>query len=106
RAIGVSNFHIHHLQDLLAESDIVPAVNQFECHPLLNQKPLLKFCREQGIQAEAWSPLMKGNLDIPQLSELAEKYGKTKAQIVLRYELQNGLVVIPKSVREDRIREN
>mgnify|MGYP001409883409 CR=1 FL=1 len=106
RAIGVSNFHVHHLEDLMADCEIVPMVNQVEFHPLLSQVPLRKFCREKGIQFEAWSPLMQGNLDHPTLAELARKYGKSPAQIVLRWDLQHGVVTIPKSVREERIREN
>jgi len=85
RAIGVSNFHVHHLEDLMADCEIVPMVNQVEFHPLLSQVPLRKFCREKGIQFEAWSPLMQGNLDHPTLAELARKYGKSPAQIVLRW---------------------
>ncbi|MFB0841532.1 aldo/keto reductase [Paenibacillus oleatilyticus] len=106
RAIGVSNFKVHHLEDLLQDSEIVPAVNQVEFHPLLIQQELRTFCKEQKIQLEAWSPLMQGNLDLPLLSELAGKYGKTPAQIILRWDLQHGVVTIPKSIRESRIREN
>ncbi len=106
RAIGVSNFKIHHLQDLLASCEIVPMVNQVEFHPLLHQRELLAFCREHQIQLEAWSPLMQGNLDQPVLREIAEKYGKTPAQVVLRWDLQQEVVTIPKSVTPSRIREN
>jgi diketogulonate reductase-like aldo/keto reductase len=82
-------------------------VNQVEFHPLLTQKELLQYCKQEGIQLEAWSPLMRGNhLDHPTLAALAEKYGKTPAQIILRWDLQHGVVTIPKSVREHRIREN
>jgi len=106
RAIGVSNHQIHHLQDIMDASEIVPAVNQVEFHPLLTQKELLGFCKDKGIQLEAWSPLMQGNLDVPLLAELAEKYQKTPAQIVLRWDLQNGVVTIPKSITPHRIEEN
>ncbi|KZE83455.1 glyoxal reductase [Paenibacillus elgii] len=106
RAIGVSNFKVHHLEDLLQDSEIVPAVNQVEFHPLLIQQELRTFCKEHKIQLEAWSPLMQGNLDLPLLSELAGKYGKTPAQIILRWDLQHGVITIPKSIRESRIREN
>jgi diketogulonate reductase-like aldo/keto reductase len=106
RAIGVSNFHVHHLQDLLADAEVVPAVNQVEYHPLLNQTELLAFCREHKIQLEAWSPLMQGNLDLPILAQLAQKYGKSPAQIVLRWDLQNEVVTIPKSITPSRIQEN
>ncbi|CAG5079882.1 Glyoxal reductase,related to aryl-alcohol dehydrogenases [Thermobacillus xylanilyticus] len=106
RAIGVSNFQIHHLESLKETSGIIPAVNQVEFHPLLTQKELLDYCKREGIQLEAWSPIMKGNLDLPVLQELAAKYGKTPAQIVLRWDLELGVVTIPKSVRRERIAEN
>jgi len=106
RAAGVCNFQIHHLEDILRESDVVPVVDQVELHPLLNQKELRDFCKPKGIQVEAWSPLMQGNLSHPVLTELANKYGKTPAQIILRWDLQNEVVIIPKSVHESRINEN
>ena len=106
RAIGVSNFLIHHLEDLMGSCRIKPMVNQVEMHPLLTQKKLLAFCRKEGIQIESWRPLMQGRLDLPLIRELAEKYGKTPAQIVLRWHLQLGIVTIPKSVKPERIREN
>lgn len=106
RAIGVSNFHINHLRALLDSSDVVPSVNQIELHPLLNQKEIRAFCQLNNITVEAWSPLMKGNLSLPVLVEIAEKHQRTVAQIVLRWHIQHGVVVIPKSVHEYRIREN
>ena len=106
RAIGVSNFHIHHLKEILESSAVVPAVNQIELHPLLNQKEIRDFCQLNNIIVEAWSPLMIGNLTIPDLVKLAETYTKTPAQIVLRWHVQHGVVVIPKSVHDYRIREN
>ncbi|MBA4493326.1 aldo/keto reductase [Paenactinomyces guangxiensis] len=107
RAIGVSNFQIHHIEELKKHCDILPMVNQVEYHPLLTQKELLQYCKQEGIQLEAWSPLMRGNhLDHPTLADLSEKYGKTPAQIILRWDLQHGVVTIPKSVQEHRIREN
>lgn len=106
RAIGVSNFHVHHLEDILADCKVKPMVNQVEYHPLLTQDELLTFCKKNEIQMEAWSPLMQGNLDLPLLHELAQKYGKSPAQIVLRWDLQNGVVTIPKSITESRIIEN
>ena len=106
RAIGVSNFQIHHLEDLMGACRIKPMVNQVELHPLLAQKKLQMFCRKEGIQIESWRPIMNGNLDVPLLAELSAKYGKTPAQIVIRWHLQQGIVTIPKSVREARIREN
>ncbi|RKP47335.1 aldo/keto reductase [Cohnella endophytica] len=106
RAIGVSNFNIHHLEDLMGTCRIKPMVNQVELHPLHTQKKLFAFCRKEGIQLESWRPLMQGRLDLPLIQELAAKYGKTAAQIVLRWHLQLGIVTIPKSVREARILEN
>lgn len=106
RAIGVCNFQTHHLEDVMAGSDIVPMINQVEFHPLLSQKPLLNYCREHNIQLEAWSPLMQGNLDHPVLQQLAAKYDRTPAQIVLRWDIQQGVVTIPKSVTPSRMREN
>ncbi|OMD59914.1 glyoxal reductase [Paenibacillus odorifer] len=106
KSIGVSNFQVHHLKDIIEDTGVVPVVNQVEFHPLLTQRELLKYANEQGIQLEAWSPLMQGNLDLPLLNELAEKYGKTPAQIVLRWDLQQGVITIPKSVHADRIKEN
>lgn len=107
RAIGVSNFQVHHLKDLLSEAKVVPAVNQVEFHPYLTQKELLRYCREQAIQLEAWSPLGQGHLlEHETLKGIAAKYGKTVAQVILRWDLQLGVVTIPKSVREARIIEN
>jgi len=106
RAIGVSNFHIHHLEELRKVSEIVPAVNQVEFHPLLTQRDLLTYCRDHKIQMEAWSPLMQGNLDHPLLTELAQKYGKSPAQIVIRWDLDQKVVTIPKSITPQRIRQN
>ncbi len=107
RAIGVSNFQIHHLQDVLTGAEMKPMINQVEYHPRLTQKELQAFCKEQGIQMEAWSPLMQGQLlDNETLQEIAHKYGKTTAQIILRWDLQNEVVTIPKSTKEHRIVAN
>ncbi|MCY0090225.1 MULTISPECIES: aldo/keto reductase [Bacillus amyloliquefaciens group] len=107
KAIGVSNFQIHHLKHLMKETEIKPMINQVEYHPRLTQKELLAFCTEQGIQLEAWSPLMQGKLlDHPVLQEIAEKYGKSAAQVILRWDLQNGVITIPKSTKKHRIEEN
>jgi len=106
RAIGVSNFQIHHLEDVLSNCEISPMVNQVEYHPLLSQTELLSYCKEHRIQLEAWSPLMQGHLDHPKLADIAVKYNKTPAQVVLRWDLQHEVVTIPKSVREVRIIEN
>lgn len=106
RAIGVSNFNIHHLEELRQNSEITPVVNQVEYHPMLTQKELLAYCQERQIQLEAWSPLMQGNLDHPLLVELGQKYGKSPAQIVIRWDLENKVVTIPKSITPERIRQN
>jgi diketogulonate reductase-like aldo/keto reductase len=108
RAIGVSNFTPEHLDSLLEIAQVVPAVNQIELHPMLNQQEVLEYCVSKGIQVESWSPLMKGRglLEHPVLVEVADKYQKTPAQIILRWHIQTGLIVIPKSVTPDRIREN
>jgi methylglyoxal/glyoxal reductase len=107
RAIGISNFLIHHLTGFLPECKVVPAVNQVEFHPELIQPELLEFCQSRQIQVEAWSPIMKGRVvDIPVLQALAVKYGKTPVQIVLRWDIQKGVVTIPKSVTPERIISN
>lgn len=107
RAIGVSNFKIHHLEELFEDSEVTPAVNQIELHPRLTQEDVRAYCKEKGIQVEAWSPLMRGRLmDEPTLVDLAKKYGKTPAQIIIRWDLQHGLITIPKSVRKERIIKN
>ena len=107
KAIGVSNFNIHHLQDLFDVAEVKPMVNQVEFHPYLVQQPLIDFCKQNNIQYQAWSPLMQGNvINIDLLKELAVKYKKTVTQIVLRWNLQKGAVTIPKSVRPERIIEN
>ncbi|RXJ04635.1 aldo/keto reductase [Anaerobacillus alkaliphilus] len=107
RAIGVSNFHVPHLKDLMADCEIKPMVNQVEYHPRLTQKELHEFCKENQIQLEAWSPLMQGQLlDEPVLAELGQKYGKSVAQVILRWDLQNEVVTIPKSVNPVRLKEN
>ena len=107
RAIGVSNFLQHHLEDLLGDAQVVPMVNQLEFHPWLVQPALLAYCRQHQIQYEAWSPLMQGKLfeqDI--VNDLARKYGKSPGQIVLRWDLQKGVVTIPKSVKREHILSN
>ncbi|MBD3920566.1 aldo/keto reductase [Paenibacillus sp. PR3] len=107
RAIGVSNFHIHHLEDVMAGAEIVPMVDQVEYHPHLAQLALREFCAANGIQLEAWSPLKQGQLlNEPTIAKLADKYGKSVSQIIIRWDLQNGVVTIPKSVKAHRIAEN
>lgn len=101
RAIGVSNFLRHHLEDLLTSVEIVPMVNQMEFHPYLVQQDLVDFCNSNGIQYQAWSPLMQGNIfDLDIMKDLTLKYNKTIAQIVLRWDLQKGVVTIPKSSKK------
>jgi len=108
RAIGVSNFQVPHLERLAAETGTVPAVNQIELHPYLQQDELRAYHREHGIATEAWSPLAKGGdlLRDERIVAMAEKYGKSPAQIVLRWHVQLGNIVFPKSVRPERMREN
>jgi 2,5-diketo-D-gluconate reductase A len=107
RAIGVSNFQIAHLERLIAETQVVPAVNQVELHPQLQQEPLRRFHAEHGIATEAWGPLGQGTaLADPVISAVAAGHGRSPAQVVLRWHLQLGNVVIPKSTTPSRIREN
>jgi 2,5-diketo-D-gluconate reductase A len=108
RAIGVSNFQVAHLQRLLTETDVVPALNQIELHPLLQQAELRAFHAEHGILTEAWSPLAQGGdlLEHPLFVALGERHGKNAAQVILRWHVQLGNVVIPKSVTPERIASN
>lgn len=108
RAIGVSNFEVDHLRRLLDETTVVPAVNQIELHPHYQRDDLRKFHAEQGIVTEAWSPLARGGvlLESEVIQGIAEKYGKTPAQAVLRWHLDIGNVIIPKSVTPQRIAQN
>lgn len=107
RAIGVSNFLPHHLDELMKDATIKPMVNQVELHPQLNQPELRAYCDEHDIQLEAWSPLARGKFfDDPLIQELSEKYGKTPAQIILRWDYQHRVVTIPKSSNPERQAEN
>jgi diketogulonate reductase-like aldo/keto reductase len=107
RAIGLSNFQIHHMQDILAICDTLPAINQVEFHPQLLQVELRRFCTDNQIQLEAWSPLGQGlALTNPTITAIARQYDKTPAQIVIRWDLQHGVVTIPKSSHPKRIVEN
>ncbi|MGG0590680.1 aldo/keto reductase [Priestia megaterium] len=107
RAIGVSNFQVHHLEDLIADAEVKPMVNQIEFHPLLTQTEVREYCKKQEIQVEAWSPLAQGELlDNEVLTQIAEKHGKSTAQVILRWDLQNEVVTIPKSTKEHRIIQN
>jgi 2,5-diketo-D-gluconate reductase A len=108
RSIGVSNFTIEHLERLAAETGTVPAVNQIELHPRFPQGELRRYHADHGIATEAWSPIGQGGdlLQDPTLGTLAERYGKTPAQVVLRWHVQLGNIVFPKSMRPERMREN
>jgi diketogulonate reductase-like aldo/keto reductase len=107
RAVGVSNYMVWHLEELLSYSSTIPAVNQVEFHPYLYLKDLMDFCQSHGIQLESYSPLTKGvKLDEPSLADIASKYSRTPAQILIRWVLQHGIVVIPKSSRKEKIEEN
>ncbi|MEU3027236.1 aldo/keto reductase [Streptomyces incarnatus] len=108
RAIGVSNFLPEHLRRLAEETSVVPAVNQIELHPHLQQHAAREYHAEQGIRTEAWSPLGqgKGLLEVPAIVAIAQKHNRTPAQVVLRWHVQQGTIVIPKSVTPSRIKEN
>jgi diketogulonate reductase-like aldo/keto reductase len=107
RAIGVSNFNVHHLDDVLAMCKVPPMVNQIELHPLNNQAELRRYCGSKKIYVEAWSPLGQGNLIAdPLLKSIGEKYHKSAAQVILRWDIQHNIITIPKSVRQERIIEN
>lgn len=109
KSIGLSNFHEHHIEEIKKVWSVVPVINQVELHPELSQKPLIKYCKENNIVPEAWSPLGASKnslLQNPVISEIAEKYGKSTAQIILRWNMEVGVVAIPKSVTPSRIKEN
>jgi 2,5-diketo-D-gluconate reductase A len=106
-SIGVSNFQVDHLERLAAETDVVPAVNQIELHPYLLNEEVRAYGEAHGIATEAWSPLKQGEvLDDPVVTEIAERVGRTPAQVVLRWHIQRGSIVFPKSTTPERIREN
>lgn len=108
RAIGVSNFDIEHIEDIMRQCEVKPVVNQVECHPYLQQQALKAFCKANDIYVEAWSPLYRAEhiFQEPVIQELAKKHGKSPAQIILRWHLQEETIVIPKSQTPERIREN
>jgi diketogulonate reductase-like aldo/keto reductase len=108
KAIGVCNFDIEHLQRILDECEVVPSVNQVECHPYLQQQELKEFCKEHGIVLEAYSPLMNGTkvLHDPVIREIASEHDKTPAQVILRWHLQSDIIAIPKTVTPSRMDEN
>ena len=107
KSIGVSNFQVGHLERLANETDTMPAVNQIEVHPYFVNDEVRAYCAENGIAVEAWSPIAQGAvLDDPVVTELAEREGKTPAQVVLRWHVQRGDIIFPKSVTPERIEEN
>jgi diketogulonate reductase-like aldo/keto reductase len=107
RSIGMSNFKEHHLQRVIDIAKIMPSVNQVECHPWFQQKELRKFCLDYDIAVEAWAPLLRAKVFRDKtIKRLSEKYCKTPAQIVLRWDVQEGIITIPKSTHEERIEEN
>lgn len=109
RAIGVSNYNPHHLDDLLLQTAITPAVNQIECYPYLTQNNVIDYCLRKNIRPEAWGPLGAGKSDIlsnPLILDTALKYNKSAAQVILRWNLERGVIVIPKSTHKERLIEN
>jgi diketogulonate reductase-like aldo/keto reductase len=107
RAIGVSNFLQHHLEELFELADVKPVVNQFEYHPYLQQPDLRAFCKENDVAITAWAPIMKGRvLEVPELIAIGEKYDKSPVQVTLRWMLQTDIIAIPKSVHKERIESN
>jgi diketogulonate reductase-like aldo/keto reductase len=107
RSIGVSNYSIYEINETVLSSNIIPSVNQIEVHPFLYQKDILQFCKDNNIQVESYSPLTRGiRLTDSTITKIAKKYNKTSAQILIRWSIQHGLVVIPKSVHRNRILEN
>lgn len=109
KAVGVSNFKVYHLETLQQESDLIPAVNQIECHPYLNQEETIAYCMENNIRPEAWSPFaanQTGLLEEKLLNAIGEAHNKTAAQIILRWDFQRGVVTIPKSSNPKRLQEN
>lgn len=107
RAVGVSNFLVHHLEELLKSTELIPAVNQIEFHPHLVQQDLLDYCQSKDIQIEAWSPLMQGRIDdVNEIVQIGSKYKKSAAQVVLRWNIQRRIITIPKSSNPARIQEN
>lgn len=107
KAIGVSNFHQHHIEKLMTTAKIKPMVDQIELHPTFTQEPLREYLAQEGIAVEAWSPLGQGKiLENSTLVEIGQKHNKSAAQVIIRWHLQSDIIVIPKSVHEERIKEN
>ena len=107
--LGVANCHKHHIETILNECEIAPVVNQVEVHPLFSQKPLIEYCKSQGIQVEAYSPIAQNNDRLRRnrvLNGLAEKYGKSMQQIILRWHIENGVIPIPRSTNSKRLKSN
>lgn len=107
RSIGVSNFMIRHLDELLASTDVIPAVNQIEISPFIQRKPLVEYCHQHGIAVESYSTLSRGQrMNDERIAAIGKKYGKTAAQVTLRWALESDIIIIPKSVHKERILEN
>jgi diketogulonate reductase-like aldo/keto reductase len=107
KSIGVSNFMIPHLEELIQKTGLVPAINQIEVHPFLNQKELRDYCASKKILVEAYSPLAHGKrIQDPAITKISQKYNRTNAQILIRWSIQSGMIVLPKSVKRSRIEEN
>lgn len=107
KAIGVSNFEVHHLEELLSYAKVVPVINQVELHPKLSQQTLRDFCEKHAIKIQAWSPLMQGKLlNEPTILEIAEKHKKTPAQVILHWDIQQDILLVVKSVHEQRLQSN
>ncbi|WP_277673902.1 aldo/keto reductase [Piscibacillus halophilus] len=107
KAIGVSNFNVHHLQRLFTHANVKPTVNQIEYHPHLTQKVVKAFCEKEDIKMEAWSPMKRGELfDDETITDIAQRHGKTPAQVILRWDIQHNVITIPKSVTPSRIKDN
>jgi len=106
RTIGVSNYGVKHLQEIEAEGLETPSVNQIELHPLCQQKPIVEYCKANGIVVEAYCPIIRGDFSLDGLAEMAEKYGRDPAQILIRWSLQKGYVPLPKSSKAERIASN
>ena len=107
KSIGVSNFQVNHLENLLSHSEIIPVINQIEFHPKLTQSEVRAYCLQHNIQVEAWSPLMNAELlNNEKVREIASKHGKSAAQVILRWDIQHGVITIPKSMTPSRIKEN
>jgi methylglyoxal/glyoxal reductase len=107
KSIGVSNFQVYHLEDLLKNAEVIPVINQIEFHPKLTQTEVREYCQQHNIQVEAWSPLMNAELlNNDLVKEIATKHDKSAAQVILKWDIQHGIITIPKSMTPSRIKEN